>query len=241
MGLALSGVEGVEPLIIFVSIYMCWNENISLNTFIFSSLVLIFIWYNNTYTQYKVEEFDHWSVYFFFFSYSSMQLVEYFIWKSIKAKDVVKNKLFSVIGWLLIRVIQPLAILLTLPNKYLTLRNTSLFIYFSLLLIVSVYKQLYNPVEFITSVDKNTHLLWKWVELRKYEKILGYLYLSLGFVLAVRLPIIALVTLVILLYCYFFHYMTWGSNWCWLLNSVLLYFLIKILFVLPYKEYNGLC
>jgi len=220
---------------------MCWNENISLNTFVFSSLVLIFIWYNNTYTQYKVEEFNHWSVYFFFISYASMQLVEYFLWKSIKEKDVVNNKLFSIFGWLLIRVVQPLAILLTLPNAYLTIRNIALFIYFSILIIVSIYKQLYNPVEFITSVNKNTHLSWKWVELKKYEKILGYLYFSLGFVLAIRLPVITLITLVILLYCYFNYYITWGSNWCWLLNSLLLFFLIKILFILPYKEYDALC
>lgn len=220
---------------------MCWNENISLNTFIFSSLVLIFIWYNNTYTQYKVKEFDHWSVYFFFFSYAAMQFVEYFLWKSIKAKDVVKNKLFSVIGWLLIRVIQPLAILLTVPNTYSAMRNIALFIYFSLLVIVSIYKHLYNPVEFITSVDKNTHLLWKWVELKNYEKILGYLYLALCMVLAIRLPIITLIAFMIWFYCYVFHYMTWGSNWCSLLNSILGYFLIKILFILPYKEYNKLC
>lgn len=220
---------------------MCWNENISLNTFIFSSIVLIFIWYNNTYTQYKVTEFDHWSVYFFFFSYSSMQLVEYFLWKSIKAKDLVTNKIFSVIGWLLIRVIQPLAVILTVPNKYLSIRNIILFIYFSILFIVSAYKQLYNPIEFITYVDKNTHLGWKWVELEKYEKILGYLYLSLGFVLAIKLPIVTFITFLILLYCYFNYYMTWGSNWCSLLNSILLFFLIKILFILPYKEYNKIC
>ena len=145
------------------------------------------------------------------------------------------------LGWLLIRVIQPLAIILTMPNKYLSARNIILFVYFSILLVVSVYKQFYNPIEFVTSVDKNTHLLWKWVELGKNEKILGYLYLSLGFVLAIKMPIITLITLFILIYCYYNHYMTWGSNWCWLLNSILLYFLIKVLFILPYKEYHKLC
>jgi hypothetical protein len=220
---------------------MCWNENISLNTFIFSSLVLIFIWYNNSYTQYLVKEFDHWSVYLFFFSYSSMQLIEYFLWKSIKAKDLVKNKIFSIIGWILIRVIQPLAIILTIPSNYLTLRNLAFIIYFSLLVIVSIYKQLYNPIEFITKVDKNTHLRWMWMELRKYEKILGYLYLTLSTALAIRLPVLTLFAFIIWFYCLFNHYMTWSSNWCWLLNSVLLFFLIKILFILPYKEYNKLC
>lgn len=220
---------------------MCWNETISLNTFMFSSLVLIFIWYNNTYTQYKVKEFDHWSVYFFFLSFSSMQLVEYFLWKSIKTKDLVRNKLFSVVGWLLIRVVQPLAVILTLPTKFLTIKTTLLLVYFSILLIISVYKKLYNPVQFITQVNTNNHLRWKWVELAKYEKILYYLYLSLGFVLAIKLPIITLIIFLILLYSYFNYYMSWGSTWCSLVNSILLFFLIKILFILPYKEYTKLC
>lgn len=36
---------------------MCWNENVSLNTFLFSSFVLLLIFYNNTYTQYKIKHF----------------------------------------------------------------------------------------------------------------------------------------------------------------------------------------
>ncbi len=151
------------------------------------------------------------------------------------------NKLFSVIGWLLIRVIQPLAIILTIPTTYSTIQNIALFTYFPILIIVSIYKHFYNPVEFITLVDKNTHLRWKWVELGKNEKIIGYLYLALCTVLAIRLPIITLIAFMIWFYCYFNYYMTWGSNWCSFLNSILLYFLINILFVLPYKEYNKLC
>ena len=37
---------------------MCWNKDVSLNTFLFSGFVLLLIYYNNTYTKYKVAEFD---------------------------------------------------------------------------------------------------------------------------------------------------------------------------------------
>ena len=35
---------------------MCWNEHVSLNTFLFSSFVLLLIIYNNYYTKYKIKE-----------------------------------------------------------------------------------------------------------------------------------------------------------------------------------------
>ena len=66
---------------------MCWNENISLNTFLFSIITLTFIYYNNEYTQYKIDSFNNKYVYIFFISIILMQLVEYFLWKSIKTKD----------------------------------------------------------------------------------------------------------------------------------------------------------
>jgi len=74
---------------------MCWNENVSLNTFIFGTATLVFIWYNNTYTQYKLLDFKNIFLYFVIFSYTSMQLVEYFLWKSIRNKNNFMNKIFQ--------------------------------------------------------------------------------------------------------------------------------------------------
>ena len=45
---------------------MCWNKEVSLNTFIFSIFVLLLIMYNNAYTQYKIEELNSIWVYLFF-------------------------------------------------------------------------------------------------------------------------------------------------------------------------------
>jgi hypothetical protein len=220
---------------------MCWNENISLNTFIFTTAVMIFIWYNNTYTQYKLKEFTNWIAYFLFFSITSMQLIEYFLWKSINEKNKFNNTLFSILGWVVIRIIQPLFIILIIPDKYSMMRKMLFILYYSLLVMISVYKYFYNPFDFTTTIDKNGHLLWKWLDLKNFELIIGYFYLFLFTTLLLSYPVITIIFGAMFLYCYFNYHITWSSQWCWVCNSVLLYFLIKILFIMPYKEYKMLC
>lgn len=44
---------------------MCWNKEVSLNTFIFSTISLLFIYYNNIHTQYKLKEFINIYIYYF--------------------------------------------------------------------------------------------------------------------------------------------------------------------------------
>ena len=223
---------------------MCWNENVSLNTFLFTSAVLIFIFYNNQYTQYKIEEFKDWKLYLLFFSFTSIQLVEYFLWKSIKEKNKYNNKIFSIIGWIIIRILQPFCLLLLIPDKYLLIKYLSFFVYFMLLIIISIYKYFYNPVDFTTLVGKNTHLSWSWIDLdNNFEYIIAILYFVLYIPLIMKIPIISLIILGFYVFCYIKYYntLTWGSMWCWISNSVLLYFLIKILFISPYNEYKKLC
>ena len=72
---------------------MCWNKIISLNTFIVSSVVLILIYMNKD-TIYKFNEFDDNYLYFFLLSISSMQLVEYFLWKNIETQNIINNTFY---------------------------------------------------------------------------------------------------------------------------------------------------
>ena len=65
---------------------MCWNSEVSLNTFAFSTFVLGMIIYNNAYTQYKIPELNNIWVYLLLFSVISMQLVEFFVWRNIDNK-----------------------------------------------------------------------------------------------------------------------------------------------------------
>jgi len=222
---------------------MCWNENISLNTFVVGTAILLFIGYNNTYTQYKLPEFNNGWFYFLIFSFTSIQLVEFFLWKSIRTKNNAMNRLFSMIGWMITRVVQPLFMILLIPKKYDLLKKGLFLFYFSVLTIVSLYKNIYNPVSFKSSIDKNGHLYWTWVNLIHYEQIVFILYVLLIFVLLFTSPlyIYILFYLLFLFVSYGVYKNTFGSMWCWISNSILLFFLIKILIVLPYLEKNKLC
>jgi len=93
---------------------MCWNESVSLNTFMFSSFILLLIIYNNLFTQYKIQELNNIWVYLFLASFIFMQLIEFFIWRNINNKFY--NKLFSIIATLLL-IIQPIMSIMILTNK----------------------------------------------------------------------------------------------------------------------------
>ena len=91
---------------------MCWNEHVSLNTYLFSMVMLGLMIYNNNYTPYKIEGFNiYW--YFFIISFCTMQLIEYFLWINIADKKL--NHLLSLLGQMLIGI-QPIASLLLLKD-----------------------------------------------------------------------------------------------------------------------------
>ena len=102
---------------------MCWNEHVSLNTFLFSSFVLALIVYNNSYTKYKIQELNNTWMYIFIASFVFMQLIEFFIWKNINNKFY--NNAFSIIATLLL-LLQPIASIMILSN--IQLRNILLFL-----------------------------------------------------------------------------------------------------------------
>ncbi len=72
---------------------MCWNKDISINTFLFGFLSLCFIYYANTYTKYKSSTFKNPLVYLFLLTVISIQLIEYFLWKNLN--NISKNAFYS--------------------------------------------------------------------------------------------------------------------------------------------------
>ena len=132
---------------------MCWNEHVSLNTFLFSSFVLLLILYNNTYTQYKIKYFDNVWVYLFFISFISMQLIEFFIWRNIN--NTFYNHIFSTIAAILI-FIQPIISLMLLPN--ISLRNNLLVMYSVFFIPYFTYKFITNNMR--TKISNKGHLSW---------------------------------------------------------------------------------
>jgi hypothetical protein len=216
---------------------MCWNQYVSLNTFVFSAFALLLIVYNNKYSPYKIEELNSVYAYFFLMSFFTMQLIEFFLWRNLNDKSL--NKLFSILGALLL-LFQPVASLMLvkdidLRNKLVMLYSIPAFSYF-------IYKV--STRDFLTEVTRSGHLKWDWIHLNGNKQILfiGWLFflffsilynkLYLGFTYTVALLLISLYS--------YTKEGSFGSLWCWSINSVMLFYVIKLLVILPYKE-HGLC
>ena len=216
---------------------MCWNQYVSLNTFIFSAFVLLLIVYNNKYSPYKIEELNNIYAYFFLMSFITMQLIEFFLWRNLNDKEL--NKLFSILGALLI-MLQPIASLMLL--KDIKVRNIMLMFYVIPAFSYIIYN--INSKDFFTSVSKFGHLKWNWVEFKGNNQILFIFWLFfLFFSIFYNKYYLGLAYTIFLLIITLYSYIkdgTFGSLWCWSINSLMLFYAIKLLVIIPYKE-HGMC
>jgi len=216
---------------------MCWNQYVSINTFLFGIFVLILIAVNNKHSPYKVKEFDSIFVYLFFVSFISMQLIEFFIWRNLKNKTM--NKLFSILGAFLL-LIQPVASLMMLKNNTLMWKMVATysipsFAYFFYLL------KYHN---FYTNVSNSGHLKWHWsIPNNKISFVfIFYLYFLMYSIFVNKYYLLMTYVLLLLLLSYYLYVNddTVSSIWCWAVNSLMLYYAFKLLIWMPFKE-HGFC
>lgn len=226
---------------------MCWNADISINTFIFSCFALVFIYITNTYSKYKTPLFDNPLFYLFALLAASMQLLEFFIWRNLKNKAL--NTQLSKVGLLLL-FSQIFVLILIVDNPI--YRYSLLAVLALISFMVYLYSQS-HPIVFKTR-ESGGHLSWDWIILPGLSFTTNLVLLTIGLLLYF-IPFflikesqdlkIRLVLLGILLYL--FSYLvgkkdhTYGSLWCWSINLFFLYFIVNILLVQPFYEYNGLC
>ena len=93
---------------------MCWNKEVSLNTFLFSSFVYLLILYNNKYTFYKIPDFNRFWICAFVGVVILMQLVEYFIWRNID--NIFYNKLFTICA-MIVLFVQPITTIMNITDN----------------------------------------------------------------------------------------------------------------------------
>ena len=220
---------------------MCWNKDISINTFIFSCLALFFIYFTNTFTRYKTPFFNNPIAYLFLLSVVSVQLIEYFLWKNLKNNNI--NNYLSKLTRICV-MLQQIFIMLMIPS--LTIRYTFLFLYSIFVMILITYYHYKNgPSPFYTKIGKNGHLSREWINYKGYEQIWFFIFLLFYIVpvLIVNNTLLTIFVLPLMFLSLFFYYRdnTFGTMWCWLSNLFLLYFIFNILIIQPYYEYNGLC
>jgi len=214
---------------------MCWNKDVSLNTFLFSSFVLLLIIYNNSYTKYKIQEVNNKWIYLFFVSFILMQLIEFFIWKNINNKFY--NNIFSICAALLL-IIQPIASIMILTN--IRLRNLLLTLYLLFAVSYSIYK--FYTKHIYSVVSKNGHLIWNFFDIPFIVKIGWFFFFFFSFFYEKIWAgfIFGLITLLIS----FLNYQndkTVESMWCWSVNSIMIYYAFYLLIYLPFLEKMVIC
>jgi hypothetical protein len=210
---------------------MCWNQHVSLNTFLFSTFVLCLMIYNDKYTPYKTTIAHNVYFYIFIFSFASMQFVEYLLWKNINNEKKVQT--ISTYGQILV-ILQPIVSLLMVKNAILKWA------------IIAVYSitafSIFNSSKnhFKTTV-LNGHLKWNWMPVSYTAYAMWVACLLFSFILNGEYNYV-LAALFLFLITYWSNYAngTAGSLWCWSINVFMLYFAVKLLIILPFQS-HGVC
>jgi len=184
---------------------MCWNAEVSLQSFLIGVSAIIIGKYNGLSTHMTL----------FMLSIVSMQLIEYIVWSNMEDKNI--NRLASYSAFLLL-CLQPLAAIFTLPKKY---YYPFLYMFIMFLLICIIFDR-NTPDAFRIYKAENGHLAWNWIKNNAKHRIYTFFYL-----LFILIPLIIsaqwgfLVFSSIVLFFSLYNYLesnTWGSMWCWIVN-----------------------
>jgi hypothetical protein len=218
------------PLLIM---YMCWNKDISLNTFLFSSFVLLLIFYNNEFTQYKIKEFYNIWVYLFFISFILMQLIEYFIWVNIN--NPILNKIFTSFAILLLFA-QPIASGMLISNNI--VRSNFMYFYLIFSIPLLIYKFITNNIHSSLTPYKHLHWNFAFINDSTINKLLrsiwiGFFLFPLFYERLLFAFLFGILTLAVIFYNYYKDNSV-GSMWCWVVNSIMIYYAGYLLLYLPF-------
>jgi len=191
---------------------MCWNAEVSLNTFIYGTIAAIIVLSLN-----KIPIRTILLVY----TVSLIQLMEYFTWKNINNNEIIHY--LSITGAFILLLQVLLITNINLKNKEQLFSYICIFI----LTIIAFYHNFENK-KFHMEKGENGHLKWLWADLPVPLLISGLLlwiyppirnknYISTLFIIT---------TLSISFY-YYYKYKTWGSMWCYIGNLFWILLIMK--------------
>lgn len=188
---------------------MCYNYQVSRDTFLLSLYAAYFIWRDN----------QLWAL-AFWMSFVSMQFVEYFLWQNIHNPPL--NHLWSWMGLILICLQPSMSIMasnMRKQKKHYLLAGYSLLVLYMIISAKNVY----------TTVGPNGHLLWKWlVSYPVWVIVLWCLFLIIPLFSGTSW-MAGLFTFLVLLVSLYYYYKegTWGTMWCWMATSASFYIIYR--------------
>ena len=196
---------------------MCWSAEISLNTFIFGVVCAIIVYALNVIPLYVI---------IIIMSFTSMQLLEYFVWTYIDDKKI--NKILSYIGLFLI-FIQLFLINYLSPNK----KNSRILLtaFFIILAVVIIIQ--FKNITFKMTKGENGHLVWHWLDLPTIWIVILLLFYVIPIIIKEEFisTLFIIISITTSLY-YYYEYKTWGTVWCYISNIAWIFFILKSVFVL---------
>lgn len=212
---------------------MCWNQAVSLNTFLFSSFVLGLVIYNNAYTQYKIECLNNIWIYVFMLSIISIQLIEFFIWRNIT--NSFYNRVFTWVANTVL-VLEPLFSLMLITNDKIKYRLIPIYLF--LLVPYIIYQIIFMDIH--SEISKKGHLSWKLANLgNSIPWIVWLFFFSFSFIYSGKYVLYIFVILLLALSYYNYKQeQSIGSMWCWMTNSIAIYLAFYLLFYLPFVQGN---
>ena len=196
---------------------MCWNAEVSLNTFIFAIIGMIIVVGLNKISYTTI---------LFALSISLMQLLEYYTWNNINDKDIIFK--LSIIGFLII-------LFQILILNYGLLQGDEKIIALIIIIIYSLFIFIYNYQndKFKMEKGENGHLIWHYVDIPLPLLIIVfffYIYPSIKY--SYMSIFIMIIPLLISLY-YYYNYKTWGTMWCYFSN---IYWLVLIILSFNFRH-----
>lgn len=203
---------------------MCYNAEISLNTYIFGTIIAIILLFLNKTSILLI---------YFVYTISLIQLVEYLAWININNNDIDINKqnniyYLSIIGYFII-LIQVLIL------NTINLEGIERIIIIIFILIIFSYAFYYNYKnnQFNISVGKNGHLIWHWIDI-EYLNIIVLFFWLYSILRTDNYLSFILLSLSILFSIYnYYKYKTFGSMWCFIGNFLwilILFYSILLIF-----------
>lgn len=195
---------------------MCWNAEVSLNTFLLATSICMMSIINRVMNVW-------WAL--FYMSYATIQLIEYFLWKNLD--NPARNRIISFIGFIVI-CFQPIASILMLNGEKgkEELRDNLLLAYLVYLVIICFAILNTDIIKFNTRVASNGHLLWEWIP----QNVLWMLpWMVLFFIpilmTATIVPKVFALSILVISYITYWKYHTWASMWCWFAGISSFYYL----------------
>lgn len=182
---------------------MCYNAEISLNTFLFGCISAVIVYYLKVIPP---------RVILMLMSITFIQFIEFLTWTYYDNLEI--NKYLSILAFLTI-IFQLILLNYFLPDKKNSkILLTLLFIFAILFIIIQL-----RFVDFRMRIGKNKHLSWYWLDLPLIWIIIGLaFYLIPAYLSKYISTFIFIITLLSISLYYHWRYKTWGSMWCYFSN-----------------------